>query len=178
MNSYIFISERLGFRGWKETDIDALFSINSNDKVMQYFPSKPNLKETKAFIIRMQKMYAINKYCYFAVEILATKEFIGFIGLCEQTYEIHFNPSIDIGWRMHPSFWGKGYATEGAKACLKYGFNQLNLDKIVAIAPEINTPSIKVMENIGMQKVEEFKHPLLKDNPELQTCVLYQKSLF
>jgi len=176
MNNYIFTSERLSFRNWKKSDIEALFNINSNDKVMRYFPSKPTMEATEAFIQRMQQMYAEEKFCYFAVETLDTNQFIGFIGLAKQTYEADFNPSIDIGWRLHPNFWGKGFATEGAKACLQYAFNELTIKKIVSVAPKINTPSISVMKKIGMQKVNDFKHPLLKDFPKLEDCVLYKKA--
>lgn len=175
MSDYIFTSERLGFRNWKATDLDNLFEINSNDRVMQYFPSKLKESDNRNFIERMQKMYTEEGFCYFAVELLNTNEFIGFIGLSKQTYQIDFNPSIDIGWRLHPFFWGKGYASEGAEACLNYAFNKLNIKKIVSVAPKINIPSITVMIKIGMQKVKDFKHPLLKEYPNLQTCVLFKK---
>jgi len=174
MNTYLFASERLGFRNWKTSDIDLLYQINNNDTVMEFFPSKPSLQNTKDFITRMQDLYAQEKYCYFAVETLETNDFIGFIGFGKQIYEADFNPSTDIGWRLHPNFWGKGYATEGAKACLTYAFKQLNLSKIVSVAPKINLPSIKVMQKINMTKVKDFKHPLLKDYAHLETCVLFE----
>lgn len=175
MENYIFTSERLGFRSWKTSDINLLFELNSNDEVMRYFPSTQTKSQTEAFITRMQEQYERNSFCYFAVEVLESKEFIGFIGLSEQTYEIDFNPSIDIGWRLHPNHWGKGYASEGAKACLKYAFDILKINEIVSVAPLINTPSILVMERIGMKKVKKFKHPLLKAYPKLAICVLYKK---
>lgn len=175
MSNYIFISERLGFRNWKKSDINALFEINSNKEVMRYFPGIQTKTQTENFITRMQNQFDKNKFCYFAVNLLDTNEFIGFIGLSEQTYQADFNPSIDIGWRLHPSFWNKGYATEGAKACLNYGFNELHLEKIISVAPLINNPSILIMQKIGMQKIKEFQHPLLTDFPSIQTCVLYEK---
>ena len=173
MDTYIFTSKRLGFRNWKTTDIDILFEINSNEKVMEFFPSIQTKEKTEVFIAKMQNQYAKKGFCYFAVELLETNLFIGFIGLSEQTYESDFTPAIDIGWRLHPKFWNKGYATEGAKRCLEYGFHQLKLEKIIATAPKINLPSIAVMEKIGMQKVKEFRHPLLLDFPDLVDCLLY-----
>jgi RimJ/RimL family protein N-acetyltransferase len=74
---------------------------------------------------------------------------------------------------LYPNFWGKGYATEGAKRCLKFGFNDLKLQEIIATAPKINLPSIRVMQKIGMQKIKDFKHPFLSDFPVLENCVLY-----
>ncbi|CAL2103248.1 GNAT family N-acetyltransferase [Tenacibaculum sp. 190130A14a] len=174
MENYLFTSDRLGFRNWKTSDIDELFELNSNEEVMRYFPSTQTKNQAKAFIQRMREQFDKNNFCYFAVETIETKEFIGFIGLSEQTYEIDFNPSIDIGWRLHPRHWGKGYATEGAKACLKHAFKTLKIKEIVSVAPAINIPSITVMEKIGMTKTKEFTHPLLKEFPKLENCVLYE----
>ncbi|MCF2875104.1 MULTISPECIES: GNAT family N-acetyltransferase [unclassified Tenacibaculum] len=176
MQNYLFTSNRLGFRNWTDSDLDALHEINSNPEVMRYFPTILKKEQTLDFIHRMQKQFNEKKLCYFAVEIIETKEFIGFIGLSEQTYAADFNPSIDIGWRLHPNFWGKGYATEGAKRCLEYGFSQLKLKEIVSVAPIVNTPSIIVMEKINMKKVKEFKHPLLGNFPKIEACVLYKIS--
>ncbi|AUC15144.1 GNAT family N-acetyltransferase [Tenacibaculum sp. SZ-18] len=174
MKNYIFTSERLGFRKWELEDVETLHELNSNEKVMQYFPSIQTKNQSVAFIERMRKQFEQNMYCYFAVEIIESKEFIGFIGISEQTYETDFNPSVDIGWRVLPKYWGKGYATEGAKQCLYYAFNIIKLKKIVSVAPVVNTPSITVMKKIGMQKVKSFHHPLLKDFPKLEECVLYE----
>lgn len=176
MQDYLFTSKRLGFRNWEISDINYLFEINSNIEVMKYFPSTISKEDCEKFIHRMQQQFIKNKFCYFAVDILETKQFIGFIGISEQTYEASFTPSTDIGWRLSPNFWGKGYATEGAKKCIEYGFNILGLNEIVSVAPIVNTPSITVMKKIGMTKKEEFKHPLLKDYPALENCVLYTKS--
>ncbi len=174
MSTYIFTSERLGFRNWKVDDVDLLYKLNSNEEVMRYFPSVQTKEQCAEFIIRMQKQFKKNKFCYFAVDLLGTEEFIGFVGISEQTYEIDFNPSVDIGWRLLPEFWGKGYATEGAKACLQYGFETIKLDKIISVAPTINIPSITVMKKVGMQKVKLFNHPSLKAFPKLEECMLYE----
>ena len=173
MDDYIFTSKRLGFRNWKTTDVHLLFDINADENVMQFFPSIQTREQTESFIDRMQNQYKEKGFCYFAVEILETNQFIGFIGLSEQKFKADFTPAIDIGWRLNPNFWHKGYATEGAKRCLEFGFHQLKLKEIIATAPTINLPSITVMQKIGMQKVKSFKHPLLKEYSELETCVLY-----
>lgn len=171
---YLFTSDRLGFRNWKTSDIAKMHEISSDPEVMRHFPSTQSEKYTADFIQRMQTAFDQNRLCYFAVETLENEEFIGFIGCCTQTYEIDFNPSVDIGWRLHKRFWGKGYATEGAKASLDYAFNVLKLRKIVAVATKGNTPSISVMKKIGMKKVKDFEHPLLLDYPEYKECVLYE----
>ncbi len=172
-SGYLFTSERLGFRNWRETDLPKMTLINADPKVMAFFPSTYSTEQTQGFLSRMQQQFEEKGFCYFAAERLEDQELIGFIGIAEQKYEAPFTPCIDIGWRLHPQAWYKGYATEGAKRCLAYAFDHLQLREIKAIAPAINIPSIRVMEKIGMKKEFHFKHPLLKDNKKLEECVLY-----
>ncbi|SEM13170.1 Protein N-acetyltransferase, RimJ/RimL family [Aquimarina amphilecti] len=174
MNSYLFKSERLGFRNWTINDVDVFFTeINDDDDVMEFFPFKPSRTQTENFILRMQQMYNKTKFCYFAVDLLDTNELIGFIGLSEQSYIKELGTFVDIGWRLKKSVWKKGYATEGANACLKYGFEHLELKKIYSVASEININSIAVMKKIGMQQIKTFNHPKLVNSPNLVSCVLF-----
>jgi len=176
MSTYIFRSERLGFRNWNTDDFDQLFDICADPKVMRFFPSIYSKKDTENFILRNQQLFAQKQYCYFAVELLDKEEFIGFIGLSDQDYLPNHTSVTDIGWRLKKEAWNKGYATEGAITCLDYGFNIIELQDIFSIAPEINTNSIHVMKKIGMKKVDAFKHPKLSTYKKLENCVLYQKS--
>ncbi|WP_196888636.1 GNAT family N-acetyltransferase [Aureivirga sp. CE67] len=173
-SKYDFHSKRLGFRNWIDSDIKKMVEINSDSEVMRFFPATVTFEQTQNFIQRMQKMYKERNYCYFAVDELETGNFIGFIGLCYQDYEAEFTPCTDIGWRLDKKYWNKGYATEGAKRCLEYAFDVLELEKIISTAPMINKPSIAVMEKIGMQKILEFKHSKLKDFPKIENCVCYE----
>ncbi|KAA1243535.1 GNAT family N-acetyltransferase [Aquimarina sp. RZ0] len=175
MLPYVFQSERLGFRNWTMNDLDNLFAINCDNTVMEFFPFKPSREDTKNFITRMQQQYAELGFCYFAVDILETNEFIGFIGLSQQNYLEEFDSFIDIGWRLKKSIWNNGYATEGAKACLNFGFQTIGLQTIYSIAPEINLKSELIMKKIGMTRVTTFEHPKLTDYKDLVSCVLYQK---
>ena len=172
--SYLFESERLGFRNWKESDLSEMAKVNADPEVMKFFPKTQTKDETLAFIMRMQNQFTDNGYCYFAVELLSDATFIGFIGLAYQTYEADFTPCTDIGWRLDKKHWGKGYATEGAKRCLEYAFNELELVSIVAVASKTNIASESVMTKIGMTKVREFEHSLLLDDARLRDCVLYE----
>lgn len=173
--TYLFKSERLGFRNWDARDFDGFLKLNTDPEVMRFFPTINDASTSRAAMRRYQKMYEERGYCYFAVDRLIDEQFIGFIGLCYQDYEASFTPVVDIGWRLDKAFWAKGYATEGALSCLRYGFQEIGLEKIVAIAPQINQPSIHVMQKIGMTKVLDFKHPKLGDYPVLVDCVCYEK---
>jgi len=141
---------------------------------MEFFPYLPSLEQTKLFIERMQNQFNKNGFCYFAVDVLETEEFIGFIGIAEQTFEADFTPCIDIGWRLDKKYWKKGYASEGAKRCLEFAFETKKLESIKAVAPKINLKSRKVMEKIGMKYMKDFKHPALKGDKRLEICVLYE----
>ena len=174
---YLFTSERLGFRNWEEGDKPKMAAISGDPEVMTYFPSTQDLAHVSGFITRMQKLFAEKGFCYFAVETLSDQELIGFIGICEQNFEASFTPCIDIGWRLSKKSWNKGYATEGAKRCLEYAFNDLKIETIVAICSVINVPSERVMQKIGMQKKLEFDHSLLKEYKDLERCVLYKIEL-
>lgn len=170
---YIFKSARLGFRTWLRDDLTEFARINADIEVMKHFPKPLNREETAEFIDRLQKHYTKNGYNYFATEILETGELIGFVGLSFQDYSSGFTPAVDIGWRLKKTAWGKGFATEGAKRCLEFGFEELNLEKIISTCTEKNTRSENVMKKIGMDKIGEFNHPKLKAYPEYEKCICY-----
>lgn len=174
---YIFTSDRLGFRNWRSSDLTFLNKLNSNKEVMKYFPKTSSKNENMKFILKMKSMFNTKGYCYFVVESLQSKEIIGFIGLAYQDYEAEFTPAIDIGWRLMPEFWGKGFATEGARRVLIFAQNDLQIKTIFAIAPVINHRSIEIMERIGMSYQYDFNHSKLHAYKSIETCSLYSANL-
>ena len=173
---YLYTSERIGFRPWTEQDENNLFLLCSNKEVMRYFDKCLTKKTNRVFLDRLLSRYEEVGLTYYAVELLGTQRFIGMIGLAPQTYEAPFNPSVDMGWRLLPEFWHKGYATEGAMRTLRYGFEDVQLDEIVAVCSVINKPSERVMQRIGMERKRYFSHVNLADYPEIQPCVQYAMS--
>jgi len=172
--TYLFKSERLGFRNWQNSDVSKMIEISSNPKVMEFFTYLATAEQTIEFIERMQAMCEEKSYCYFAVDELETGAFIGFIGLCDQDYDVEFTPCTDIGWRLDPVYWNKGYATEGAQACLDYGLNTIGLEEIYSTTTQIHEKSINVMKKIGMVEYLNYIHPKLRDNERLKNCVCYR----
>ena len=178
MSNYLFTSSRLGFREWKISDLDAMAEICADKDVMEFFPNPLSKKQTVEFITTRRSKFAKNGFCYYAAEILETNELIGFIGLSRQEYDAGFeNPFVDIGWRLKKSSWFKGYATEGAKRSLEYGFKTLELKTIYAIAPTLNVKSYLVMDKIGMTKHSSFVHPFIANDSNLKECVAYKITL-
>lgn len=171
---YIFTSERLGFRNWTRKDLPDFAALNADPEVMEHLPKPLTEKESEDFLSRLQKHYEQWGFNYFATEILRTGEQIGFIGLAYQDYQAAFTPAVDIGWRLKRSAWGKGYATEGAKRCVDYAFNELDMDRIISTCTKSNSRSELVMCKIGMTKKGTFLHPKLKDFPNYQKCVWYE----
>ncbi|MBT2681696.1 GNAT family N-acetyltransferase [Bacillus sp. ISL-35] len=167
---------RLILRNWSAADLEHFCLMNADQDVMQYFPRVLSSAETEKFyqsILAEFKEYGFGLY---AVEEKRTKEFIGFIGFHRATFDADFTPCIEIGWRLKKDAWGQGYATEGARACLEYGFNELGFSEVVSFTAEINKPSINVMRKIGMNPVKTFHHPRVDQGSPLKKHVLYQAS--
>lgn len=173
-NRYIFNSDRLGFRNWLEDDLNEFAAMNADEDVMEHFPKTLSKIETLDLIKRLQEQFLRRGYTYFAVEELESSAFIGFIGLSYQTYKSDFTPATDIGWRLKKLTWGRGFATEGAKRCLEFAFQELKLVRIISVCTFKNYKSEQVMKKIGMMKQGEFHHPELNSYPEYKKCVWYQ----
>ena len=174
MNTYILTTERLGLRRWLETDIGPFIHMNMDKDVMKYFPKMLSPKETKESFKRINFHFDKYQYGLFAVEDKLTGGFTGFTGFNNPAFDCFFTPCVEIGWRYAKEFWGRGYATEAAGACLAYGFNILKLEKIVSFTSAINLKSENIMKKIGMKYVTDFEHPLIKKKNILCKHVLYQ----
>lgn len=172
----IIRTKRLLLRHWRESDFELFARLNADPKVMEYFPSTLERQESNDFAQRISTQLEEQGWGLWAVSIPNNADFIGFIGLSEPSFNAHFTPAIEIGWRLAYEFWGQGYATEGALAVLKFGFEVLNLDEIVSFTTVANKRSINVMEKIGMHRNpdDDFEHPRLPIEHPLRLHVLYR----
>lgn len=170
---HLFQSARLGFRNWNDADLPPFAKMNADVEVMRYFPSTRSVEESKEFLDKFKAHFEQYCYCFYAVDELANGKFIGFVGLNNPQFPADFMPCVEIGWRLQKEFWNKGYATEAAKKCLDYAFNELNLDEIVSFTSILNVPSEKVMKKIGMHKVKHFLHSKVASGHALEEHVLY-----
>ena len=172
-NDYVFESERLGFRRWQASDYAPFAALNANPDVMEFFPKTLSSTESDALIERIEMHFEEKGYGLWAVERKEDGAFIGFIGLLDVNFDIGIDDATEIGWRLDEKFWKKGYAAEGAKACLAYAFNDLGKKEIYSFTSTINTPSETVMKRIGMEKAGEFEHPRVAEGSPLRQHVLY-----
>lgn len=175
-NKFIFTSDRLGFRTWHPDDLEPYREMNTDTEVMKYFPKDFWLDKqgSQRSIDGFMEHYHKFGFTYYAVDLLESQEFIGFIGMKTISYEIFFAPAVDIGWRLGKKFWGKGYATEGALRCRDYFFKNFTYDRLVSLTPIRNMASWNVMEKIGMSRVQEFAHPIVDQDHQLSQHVLYE----
>ena len=140
---------------------------------MEFFPACLERAASDEFAQRNEVKIALDGWGLWAAELRASGEFIGFIGLQRPSAELPFSPCVEIGWRLAQAHWGKGLASEGARAALRAGFERLGLAEIVAFTPGLNRRSRAVMERIGMQEDRRgaFEHPRVPPGPLRAHCL-------
>ena len=142
-------TERLLLREWTPNDLPTFIKMNQDPEVMEFFPKILDSKESIDFYQRICKEFDKVKYGLFAVERKSDHKFIGYTGLHKADFPANFTPCIEIGWRLIKDVWNQGYATEAAKACLQYGFINLNIKEIYSFTAAINKRSERVIQKIG-----------------------------
>lgn len=159
-------------------DTDPFFLLNQNPRVLEFLPGPISRQHVLTFIQKTTRQLQEKSFTLWATELKETGQFIGFIGLNDVDFIAPFAPAVEIGWRLDSSFWGQGYATEGASAALEYGLHTLGLSEIVTFTVPENRRSIRVMEKIGFLRDLEgdFNHPKLDPNHRLAWHVLYRTS--
>jgi RimJ/RimL family protein N-acetyltransferase len=171
-------TQRLVLRNWEERDRALFHRINSDDRVMEFFPFRRSRAEADAKMDEFRAEIEQDGFGWTAAEIAASGECVGFVGL-HRTERMPFLAAgtVEIGWRLAPEFWGKGYVTEAARAWLAFGFETLELNEIVSFAVRGNRRSTAVMERIGMTSdpSRDFDHPGVPDtHPHLKRHVFYR----
>lgn len=169
-------TSRLLLRGWRDADREPFARITADPRVMEFFPAPLTRAESDAMVDRAQANLVRDGFTLFAAELRRTGEFIGFIGLSRPGFEAHFTPCVEIGWRLAAGHWNQGFATEGARAVLRFGFVEVGLEEIVSFTVPANLPSRRVMEKLGMthRPDDDFDHPRLPAGHPLRRHVLYR----
>jgi RimJ/RimL family protein N-acetyltransferase len=169
-------TERLLLRDWREDDFEPFARMCADPLVMEFFPATLTPEETAAALERGRAHFARHGFGWWAAELKETGTFIGFIGLAVPGFEAHFTPCVETGWRLAAEYWGRGLATEGARASLRYGFETLGLREIVSFTTVGNGRSRRVMEKLGMthDPADDFDHPRIAEGHPLRRHVLYR----
>ncbi|MGE5192791.1 MAG: GNAT family N-acetyltransferase [Deltaproteobacteria bacterium] len=165
-------------RPWRDADLAPFAALNADLRVMEFFPAVRTRAETVEQVARIREHFDRHGFGNWAVEAPGVAPFIGFVGLGIPRFEASFTPCVEIGWRLAFEQWGRGYATEAARAALEFGFDKLGLDEIVSFTVPTNHRSRRVMERLGMthSSSEDFDHPLVPEGHPLRRHVLYRRS--
>jgi RimJ/RimL family protein N-acetyltransferase len=169
-------TDRLCLRRWLPQDPAPFARLNADPRVVEFFQGPLSREESDALADRIEAHFQVHGFGLWAVEITGVTPFAGFIGLAVPRFEAPFTPCVEIGWRLAAKHWNRGYATEGARATLAFGFRSLRLQEIVSFTVPGNVRSRRVMEKIGMthSASDDFDHPLLPEGHPLRRHVLYR----
>lgn len=149
----ILETKRLILREFKEEDVPFLYEIFSDAHTMAYYPAPFTFEKTQNWVKKSQDRYQKDGYGLWAVCLKETQKCIGDCGLVKQ--EVDGRTEVEIGYHINKNYWSRGFASEAAKACKEYGFNDLNIDKLISIIDPRNTASVRVAEKIGLNKEKE-----------------------
>lgn len=167
-------TDRLVLRGWRGSDLEPWAAMNADPEVREYFPEVLTREQSEASVARFQADLDQRGWGWWAVEVRATGEFIGFTGLDPVDEDMPFT-GVEVGWRLARPSWGHGYATEAALAALDHGFTTLDLAEILAITTATNLRSQAVMRRIGMTRdpADDFDDLTVPEGP-LRRNVVYR----
>ena len=176
MSEHELVTERLRLRRWREADREPFAELNADPIVMEQFPAPLDRAESDALVDRITAHLDEHGWGLWAVELLEGGAFIGFTGLAPASFEAHFTPAVEVGWRLDRAHWGRGYAPEAAAASVADGFDRLGLDEIVSFTSTANLNSQRVMQKIGMthDPADDFDHPTMPAGHRLERHVLYR----
>lgn len=167
---------RIVLRTWRDVDLGPFIEMSGNPEVMKYLRPLASGDACKAWMDFQVAHQKAHGFCLWAAELRESGRFVGAIGLLRVGFSAHFTPAVEIGWRIAREFWGRGYATEAARAALQFGFAVTELSEIVAHAGIANIRSHRVMTKLGMScdRADDFDHPRLRDGDPLRRQVLYR----
>lgn len=167
-------TDRIRLRQWREEDFAPFAALTADPEVMRYFPATLSAEESNALASRFRDLIAERGWGLWAAEEKQSGEFMGLLGLHIPTAPLPFMPCVEIGWRLARKWWGRGFATEGARGALQFGFCELDLDSIVSFTALVNHRSEAVMKRLGMQRESTFEHPVVPVGHVLRDHCLYR----
>jgi RimJ/RimL family protein N-acetyltransferase len=160
-------TERLLLRPWRpEADLDALAAINADPAVMRWIAPNRALRreESAALLDRIVRHWDEHGFGLWAVQPRPAEDgaCIGFAGLAIPSFLPDVLPAVEVGWRLGRAWWGRGLATEAARASVRFGFETLGLQSVVSIIDPGNEPSLRVAEKLGMRAGRDRLHPVTR----------------
>jgi RimJ/RimL family protein N-acetyltransferase len=152
---------RMILRRWREEDVAPMAAINADPEVMRWIRdgSVRDEQQTRDGIAAWEREWETEGFGLFALEVRDTGQLAGFTGLAVPHFLPEVLPAVEIGWRLGRVHWGRGLATEAAKAVAAFGFEERGLERIVSIAQVGNEASERIMAKLGMHLQRETVSP-------------------
>ena len=167
---------RLRLRSWRDEDLEPFAALNTDPRVREFFTWLQTPEESAESMQYICDHFRHHGFGLWAVEVIGAAPFIGFIGLSVPSFDAPFMPCVELGYRLAFEYWGRGYATEGARAAIAFGFATMGLAEIVAMTALGNERSRRVMERVGMTRnaADDFDHPKIVEGHPIRRHVLYR----
>ena len=155
-------TERLLLRAWQPSDEAPFAALNADPEVTRYLRGPMRRDQSDELLARIRGHWQEHGFGLYAVEVRDSGAFIGFVGLAIPSFLPEVLPAVEVGWRLAREAWGNGYATEGARASLRHGFDELGLRQIISIIDPGNVASLRVAERLGMTRGRDRIHPVTR----------------
>ena len=154
-------TERLRLRNWREADREAFAVLNADPEVARDLGGPLDRAESDAKLDRYVAAFERHGFCRWALEDLSG-QFLGYAGVMPSPDGHPLGPHADIGWRLVRAAWGRGYATEAAKASLRDAFERVRLNEVLAYTSADNARSRAVIQRLNLQRAAslDYSEPL------------------
>ena len=170
-------TDRILLRPWKDSDYEPFYEMSSASQVYEFLPPFPDKTSCDAFVDTWREDFSRRGWGFWALEHRESGAFIGTSGMHEPGPEFGVGRAcVEIGWRLAPAFWGKGFASEAARAVMRFAFHELRLDELVSFTAVGNKRSCAVMERLGMEREKEFDLLLMPSDSPHRRSFLYRLS--
>lgn len=155
-------TERLELRRIDLDVLDALAEVFAKPEVWHYpYGRSFTRDETATFLIDQVEAWDAQGFGLWSVTERGSARVVGYAGLSTPRFlrEVLVEPAVEVGWRLDPDVWGRGYASESATAALGEAFTTLGLDRVCSVPQVDNQPSLRVAERIGMRRERDIEFP-------------------
>jgi RimJ/RimL family protein N-acetyltransferase len=148
-------TERLVLRTWRADDVEPFAALNADPRVMAHVGARRPLErgESERLLAQIIRHWDEHGFGLWAVEhrAEATAPF-GFVGLAVPSFLPAVLPALEVGWRLAAAWWGRGYATEAARASVECAWAALRLERLVSVIHPANERSLRVAAKLGMRR--------------------------
>lgn len=153
---WVLETPRLRIRRLRESDLDFVAAMLADPEVMRFWPRTYSREEAEDWIARHRRRYDEDGYGYWRAELRESGEPVGQVGLLRQEFD--GRTAVGLGYIIHRPYWRQGYAREGARACLDYGFGELGLREIAVLIRPENVPSRELALQLGAVREETIDY--------------------